>query len=85
MLKVFSIPPLSCLYGRICGMYNSHFLTCVFTMNVFLLQRKVEYIKKTSAILQETYHGDIPNTVADLCKLPGTVKFQGWGGGGGGG
>ena len=34
-------------------------------------QKKVEFIKKTSKILQEEYHGDIPDSVAALCKLPG--------------
>lgn len=34
-------------------------------------KRKVDYIKRTSQILLEQYHGDIPNTVEDLCKLPG--------------
>ena len=39
-------------------------------MNI-LLQRKVEYIKKTSEVLRDKYNGDIPNTVEELCKLPG--------------
>ncbi|RZF48810.1 hypothetical protein LSTR_LSTR003190 [Laodelphax striatellus] len=34
-------------------------------------KRKVEYIKKTSAILKERYDGDIPNTVEGLMELPG--------------
>lgn len=34
-------------------------------------KRKVEYIKKTSEILRDQYKGDIPSTVAELCKLPG--------------
>ncbi|XP_039290277.1 endonuclease III-like protein 1 isoform X2 [Nilaparvata lugens] len=34
-------------------------------------RRKVEYIKKTSAILKERYNGDIPNTVEGLIELPG--------------
>ncbi|XP_062566436.1 endonuclease III-like protein 1 [Saccostrea cucullata] len=34
-------------------------------------RRKVEYIKKTSKILQEEYNGDIPESVEKLCKLPG--------------
>ncbi|KHJ45489.1 putative endonuclease III [Trichuris suis] len=32
---------------------------------------KAKAIKKTSAILLEKYDGDIPQTVDDLCKLPG--------------
>ncbi|KAJ8933841.1 hypothetical protein NQ314_013763 [Rhamnusium bicolor] len=32
---------------------------------------KVKYIKKTTDILQNEYNCDIPNTVKDLCKLPG--------------
>lgn len=35
------------------------------------LQRKVEYIKKTSQILRDQYDRDIPYTAEDLCKLPG--------------
>lgn len=34
-------------------------------------RRKAEYLKKTVAILREQYNGDIPNTIKDLCKLPG--------------
>jgi len=40
-------------------------------MNVFYEQRKVEYIKKTTIILRDQYNGDVPDTVQDLCKLPG--------------
>ncbi|KAF4527121.1 hypothetical protein B566_EDAN016049 [Ephemera danica] len=32
---------------------------------------KVQYIKKTTAILQEQHAGDIPDSVEGLCKLPG--------------
>ncbi|KAJ8949068.1 hypothetical protein NQ318_016970 [Aromia moschata] len=32
---------------------------------------KVKYIKRTTEILQKEYESDIPNTVTDLCKLPG--------------
>ncbi|XP_018561825.1 endonuclease III-like protein 1 [Anoplophora glabripennis] len=32
---------------------------------------KVKYIKKTTECLQKDYDSDIPNTVKDLCKLPG--------------
>ncbi|CAH0564282.1 unnamed protein product [Brassicogethes aeneus] len=32
---------------------------------------KVKFIKKTTEILKNEYKGDIPNTVKDLCKLPG--------------
>ncbi|KAK3579456.1 hypothetical protein CHS0354_028258 [Potamilus streckersoni] len=34
-------------------------------------KRKVEYIKRTSEILRDKYNGDIPNTVEELCSLPG--------------
>ncbi|XP_059481417.1 endonuclease III-like protein 1 [Neocloeon triangulifer] len=32
---------------------------------------KVRHIKATTAVLAEKYNGDIPNTVKDLCSLPG--------------
>lgn len=32
---------------------------------------KVNYIKKTTQILQDEYNGDIPDSVEKLCKLPG--------------
>jgi endonuclease-3 len=35
------------------------------------LQRKAQYIKKTAQILKDEYSGDIPDTVDNLCKLPG--------------
>ncbi|KAL3876881.1 hypothetical protein ACJMK2_034663 [Sinanodonta woodiana] len=34
-------------------------------------KRKVEYIRRTSEILKNKYNGDIPNTVEELCSLPG--------------
>ncbi|XP_052266156.1 endonuclease III-like protein 1 isoform X2 [Dreissena polymorpha] len=34
-------------------------------------KRKVEYIKRTSEVLQSQYKGDIPDTVHQLCELPG--------------
>ncbi|XP_022173633.1 endonuclease III-like protein 1 [Myzus persicae] len=34
-------------------------------------KRKVQYIKRTTRILKDTYNGDIPNTIKDLCQLPG--------------
>ncbi|KAE9538094.1 hypothetical protein AGLY_006066 [Aphis glycines] len=34
-------------------------------------KRKVEYIKRTTRILKDTYNGDIPSTIKDLCQLPG--------------
>lgn len=42
-------------------------------MSFFLLviQKKASYIKKTAAILAEHYNSDIPETVEELCKLPG--------------
>ena len=35
------------------------------------MQRKVEYLKKTSQILIDEYDGDIPDTVEGLVALPG--------------
>lgn len=40
-------------------------------LKLFISQKKVEYIKKTTEILLKDYDGDIPNNVKDLCKLPG--------------
>lgn len=34
-------------------------------------KRKVDYIKRTSQILKDSYDGDIPNSVDLLCQLPG--------------
>ncbi|XP_050436853.1 endonuclease III-like protein 1 [Adelges cooleyi] len=34
-------------------------------------KRKVEYIKRTTRILKDNYNSDIPNSVKDLCQLPG--------------
>lgn len=34
-------------------------------------KRKAEYIKRTSAILQDKYEGDIPSTLRELQQLPG--------------
>ncbi|KAH0809547.1 hypothetical protein GEV33_013245 [Tenebrio molitor] len=34
-------------------------------------KNKVKYIKKTTELLKNEYKGDIPKTVANLCKLPG--------------
>jgi len=34
-------------------------------------QTKVKHLKKTCALLKDTYDCDIPDTVDDLCKLPG--------------
>ncbi|XP_059141649.1 endonuclease III-like protein 1 [Physella acuta] len=34
-------------------------------------KKKVNYIKQTSEILASKYGGDIPDTVKDLCSLPG--------------
>lgn len=28
-------------------------------------------IKRTSEMIRDTFNGDIPNTVEDLCRLPG--------------
>lgn len=34
-------------------------------------RRKATYLKKTAKILKEQYDYDIPDSVADMCKLPG--------------
>ncbi|VVC40096.1 DNA glycosylase,Endonuclease III-like protein 1,Helix-hairpin-helix motif,Endonuclease III-like [Cinara cedri] len=34
-------------------------------------KKKVGYIKQTTRILKDTYNGDIPNTIKNLCQLPG--------------
>ncbi|ESP01460.1 hypothetical protein LOTGIDRAFT_95778, partial [Lottia gigantea] len=34
-------------------------------------KKKIVFIKKTSEILRDEYNCDIPNTVKDLCSLPG--------------
>lgn len=41
------------------------------TINRFKFQNKVKFIKKTTEILRNEYEDDIPNTVENLCKLPG--------------
>ena len=33
--------------------------------------KKAAYIKKVAVILRDEYDGDIPDTVAGLCRLPG--------------
>lgn len=34
-------------------------------------RRKAVYLKKVAQILKDKYNGDIPNTIEELCKLPG--------------
>ncbi|GFO47672.1 endonuclease iii homolog [Plakobranchus ocellatus] len=34
-------------------------------------KKKVDYIKRASAVLADKYNGDIPDTIKDLCSLPG--------------
>ncbi|GFS08849.1 endonuclease III homolog [Elysia marginata] len=34
-------------------------------------KKKIDYIKRASAILKEKYNEDIPDTIKDLCSLPG--------------
>lgn len=34
-------------------------------------RRKAKYLKEVASILQQKYNGDIPNSVEELCKLPG--------------
>ena len=43
----------------------------MFFIRVNLLQRKAQYIKATCQILRDKYNDDIPNTIEDLCALPG--------------
>jgi len=38
---------------------------------IYLFQRKAQYIKDTCQILRDKYNDDIPNTIEDLCALPG--------------
>ncbi|KOC64485.1 Endonuclease III-like protein 1 [Habropoda laboriosa] len=40
-------------------------------------KKKVEYIKKSSAILINKYDGDIPKTLEELCQLPGVGPKMG--------
>jgi len=40
-------------------------------INYFNCQRKASYIKRTAAILKDLFNKDIPNSVEELCKLPG--------------
>lgn len=35
------------------------------------IQNKVKYLKRTSAVLQKDFGGDIPNSVEGLVRLPG--------------
>ncbi|ETN86268.1 hypothetical protein NECAME_16444 [Necator americanus] len=35
------------------------------------MMRKAVYIQKTAAILKEKYKGDVPDSIEDLCSLPG--------------
>ena len=57
------------------------FLTFIFLIvslcmvMIVFLQTKVQYIKKTTNILKEKFNGDIPNTVKDLCSLPGKALY----------
>ena len=39
--------------------------------DLLIFQRKVTYLKKTAQILRDTYEDDIPDTVENLCNLPG--------------
>lgn len=43
------------------------------------LQRKVDYIKRTTQILKDKYDGDIPNTIKELCELPGEILVTSFG------
>lgn len=47
----------------------------IFQNDAFL-QTKARSIKRTTEILKDKYANDIPNTVEDLCKLPGMSNFQ---------
>lgn len=34
-------------------------------------QKKVKFIKLTTRILKDSYNSDIPDTIKELCELPG--------------
>ena len=38
-------------------------------METFILQKKAEYIKKTTKILQEKFNSDIPNSIEGLVSV----------------
>lgn len=40
-------------------------------MNLYILQRKADFIKRTTQILKDQYQGDIPPSLKELIKLPG--------------
>ena len=48
-----------------------HPIYLTFWYYVFNFQTKVRHIKSTCEILVKDYDGDIPESVEDLCKLPG--------------
>jgi endonuclease-3 len=41
-------------------------------------RRKTGYIQSTARILQDDFNGDIPNTIDDLCSLPGVGPKMGF-------
>ncbi len=51
----------TCIYKLISTIKNSQ--TCS--------QTKVKYIKQTTALIQQEFGGDIPDTVEGLMRLPG--------------
>lgn len=54
----------------ICNVLNKQTINkCI--KSVGFHNRKTEYLFKTAHILKNEYDGDIPNTIKDLCKLPG--------------
>ena len=61
---------ISILYHQV-GSISSQVTWSIYTKLLVYLQKKVDYIKRTSKVLNEQYDGDIPATVEDLCKLPG--------------
>ncbi|KAI0034974.1 DNA glycosylase, partial [Vararia minispora EC-137] len=41
-------------------------------------QRKTDYIKRTAQALRERFDSDVPNTIDDLCSLPGVGEKMGF-------
>lgn len=56
----------------------AHSKTCIYTQQISTLinlqpssQTKVKYIKQATALIQQEFGGDIPDTVEGLIRLPG--------------
>ncbi|CAI6360324.1 unnamed protein product [Macrosiphum euphorbiae] len=54
---------------KILEMSDDHLGKLIYPVGFW--KTKVQYIKRTTRILKDTYNGDIPNTIKDLCQLPG--------------